>query len=108
VRYAIRLEPDAVETEPAAPLGRGTELAARPLRMRSDGPQIAAKGVESVPAGAGDPNAVQTLTEPLSYCTGCGHDRDRHRRGRCWTDALGAPVTRARTHIDCTCREDQP
>ncbi len=37
------------------------------------------------------------------YCTSCGHDAHTHRNGRCWVDALGEPVTRAWTHIDCKC-----
>jgi hypothetical protein len=41
----------------------------------------------------------------VGYCTGCGHDQDRHRRGRCWTGPLGEPVYRARTQIDCNCQE---
>lgn len=55
------------------------------------------------------PSARHAIPSPqIAYCQGCGHDTDRHRRGKCWTDALGNPVTRARTHIDCPCQEDQP
>jgi hypothetical protein len=51
----------------------------------------------------------QPITGPqIAYCQACGHDPDRHRRGKCWTDWLGLPVTRARTQITCTCQEYTP
>lgn len=37
------------------------------------------------------------------YCQTCGHDSTRHRSGRCWTDALGEPLARTRSLIDCKC-----
>ena len=41
--------------------------------------------------------------KPEPYCTGCGHTPDRHRNRRCWTDALGNPLARTRSLIDCKC-----
>jgi hypothetical protein len=64
------------------------------------------RAIRTPPEGQG---ARQPITGPqIAYCQACGHDPDRHRHGRCWTDWLGLPVTRARTQITCTCEEYTP
>jgi hypothetical protein len=56
------------------------------------------------------PLSASCAHEPVPYCAGCGHDSTRHRNGRCWTGAMGEPLARTRSLIDCRCdrfEEDQ-
>lgn len=73
------------------PVGRGA------IRTGSEGPGT--RAASCVP---------QTMRPPV--CVNCGHDSTTHRGGRCWVDALGLPIYRTRSLIDCKCdtyQEDQ-
>jgi hypothetical protein len=102
--HSIRMQPEMEPESDAPPLRRGTQLRARPLAPNADlRATVRAPGDETPRPGPITPPTKDLGLE--TPCEGCGHDADRHRRGRCWTDWQGEPVHRARTQIDCNCQE---
>jgi hypothetical protein len=57
-----------------------------------------------VSAAVIDTAALMPVPDTEPYGTCCGHGRNRHRGGRCWTGFDGGPVSRKKALIDCTCR----
>jgi hypothetical protein len=105
----IRMQPEMEPEADAPPLRRGTQLRAVPIEPRTPvkpSPD-AVEPREGVSEGHRSTPRPKRASFPrldlITYCEGCGHNWDHHRRGKCWTDAYGEPVHRARTQIDCRC-----
>jgi hypothetical protein len=73
-----------------------------PIAARGDGHQA----IRTPPEGQDTRDAIPT-PQIAPYCPSCGHDTSTHRGGRCWVDALGNPIYRTRSLIDCTCTDER-